>query len=493
MIGFLSIYYRIMAIGAVRRQAIITFFWKMAFTFIGFLSTMYFAHEVGASVLGAYFLFLSYNALFSQVTNGGLGGAAIKRISEGEAPSSYFSAYFTMRLILTVTILITLTFFRSHFVDLDNSGMFVWLLLSLLVSIISGPISSGVAGMGKMGVRSTCAALGNISGIIIQVILVYIGYETVGLAGGLVVGILIAAVIEFRFFDLQLTSFTWEHVKSLYSFSFWLFLTSGGTLIFSQADTVMIGYFMDNSDVGIYRIAFQFTTVATFVTYAIRDTLWPKVSRWGKKGDIGLIEKSLSNAISYSSALAIPVLIGGFLLGEKLLYFFYGAEFSQGYYALIILLFMQVVSMFQYFFTMYLDALNKPKESFKITVIGVGANIMLNFVLIPFIGINGAALATLLTMALNALLAGKLLSKIIPIQLDFTNLLGTLEASFVMGFLLIIYILLFPLLNIWTTLMAVFIGGCIYIVLLFKLNKQISNELYNIMSDLGFVWREWRR
>ena len=73
-----------MSIEPIQRQSIVSLVWQIAITVIGFSSTMYFAHAVGASVLGGYFLFIAYFGIIGLVTDGGFGGAAIKRISEGE-------------------------------------------------------------------------------------------------------------------------------------------------------------------------------------------------------------------------------------------------------------------------------------------------------------------------------------------------------------------------------------------------------------------------
>ena len=488
-----TLFSRIMNINPVQRQSIISLFWQITFTAIGFLSTMYFAHTVGAAVLGAYFLFLAYNGIFNMVSDGGFGGAAIKRISEGEEPDAYFSAYFVLRLVFTIIVVLALLVSKDYFVDLNTSGMFIWLLLALLVSVLAGPVSSGVAGTGKMGIRTTCAGIGNISRIILQVLAIYLGYEAAGLAGGTVAGILIATIIEFRFFDLHFVRFKWHHIKSLSVFSFWLFLTSGGVLVFSQADTVLIGYFMDNADVGIYRVALQFTMVATFTTYAIRHTLWPRVSHWSKSDEIELVEESLSRGISYSLILAVPVLTGGVVLGDKLLYFFYGAEFARGYLTLMVLLGVQVVNVFQYFFTMYLNALDYPKESFKVTAVGVVANIVLNIILIPVMGISGAAIATLVTMTLNAVLARRALSRLMTIRLERRSLLNIVAASVVMGVLVGGYRVLVPLTNVWVTLLAVGIGGAVYGVLVLKLDRKICDELRGIVEGMGMgvVWPGW--
>jgi len=481
----------IIKIGAVQRQSIITLFWQIAFTAIGFISTMYFAHKVGADILGAYFLFTAYQGIFSMVTDGGFGGAAVKRISEGYEQNAYFSAYFVIRLVFTVLVIVALLLFREYFVDINESGMIIWLILLLIVSLLAGSISSGVVGIGKVGISATCAAIGNISRVIIQVVAIYLGYEVVGLVGGVLVGLLITAIIEFHFLDLRFVRFRRTHIKSLSVFSFWLFLTSGGVLVFSQADTIMIGYFMNNADVGIYRVALQFTMVATFTTYALRGTLFPKVSHWGKSGEVGLVEESLSRAISYSLILAVPVFMGGMLLGDRLLYFFYGEDFASGYLALVALLAVQVVNVFQYFFTMYLDALDHPKESFKVTAVGVVSNIVLNIVLIPVMGIDGAAIATLATMILNAMLAKNALSRLMTIRVERRSLLNIMTAAVVMGVLIGVYRLLVPLSNVWITLLAVVLGGMAYVALVLKLDRRIMDELRGIVEGMGVLWPRW--
>lgn len=488
-----SVLSSILKINPIQRQSIISLFWQIAFTAVGFLSTMYFAHTVGPAVLGAYFLFLAYDGIFSIVTDGGFGGAAVKRISEGEEPDAYFSAYFIQRLVFTIVGVLILFMFKDYFVELNKSGMFFWLLLDLLISAFAGPIASGVAGTGKMGIRNTCAGISNISRVLFQIPAIYLGYETAGLAGGMVAGVLVAAIIEFRFFDLHFVRFNWTHIKSLSVFSFWLFLTSSGMLVFAQADTIIIGHFLDISNVGIYRVTLQFTTVATFSTYALRNTLWPRVSRWGKNNEIGMVEESLSRAISYSLILALPVLVGGVILGDRLLYVFYGADFARGYETLIILLAVQVVNVFQFLFTMYLDALDHPKESFKVTAVGVVANIFMNLMLIPVMGVSGAAIATLVTMTLNALLARRALSKLMTIRLEHHSLLNITIASVAMGVIVGVYRRFIPLSSIWITLIAVIVGGMVYGILVLKLDRKICDELREIVEKVGIgsVWPGW--
>ena len=479
-----------MSIEPIRRQSIVSLIWQIAFTFIGFLSTMYFARAVGAEVLGAYFLFVAYFSIIGLMTDGGFGAAAIKRISEGEESDAYFSAFVVLRSVFVTVVITALLALRSYFVDLDSAGTFIWLLVALFVSLLHGAVSSGIAGCGKMGISVTAVFINNVSRIIIQIAAVFLGYGVAGLAGGFVVGMLVGGIVQLRFFGLHFVRFGWRHLKSLSSFSFWSFLVSGGSLVFMYSDSVMIGYFLNNADVGVYRVIFQFTTLAAFTTTALRGTLWPRVSRWDKIGETGLIEDSLSRAFTYSLILVVPVFVGGALLGDKLLYFFYGADFVS-YTTLMILFIVQIMNIFQYFFTTYLSAMNQLKKLFKITVVAVIANIALNAALIPVMGISGAAVATLVTMTLNAVLARRVLAQMITLRMERSSLLNILKASVAMGIVVGVYRLIVPLSNVWLALVPVVLGGAVYGVLILKLDREIYEELRGILIQMNVAWPEW--
>jgi O-antigen/teichoic acid export membrane protein len=480
-----------MRIESMRRQSMISLTTTIALTIIGFMSTMYFAHVVGESVLGAYFLFVAYFSIFNLVGDAGFGGAVVKRISEGREQNEFFSAFVTLRVILLTVSVSALLLVRPMLVDIDTSGMFFWLLMALVIGVFSSIVGNGNYGSGKVGVHQTCGFL-NIAGrVIFQVVAVFLGFGAAGLAGGFVFGMIAGGIVGLRFLDLRFARFEMHHLKSLFSFSFWIFLSAGGSLVFSYADTVLIGYFMENADVGVYRIAFQFTTAATFTTVAMRTVLFPNMSKWSAHNEYNKLTSALTKGFTYSLLLAVPVLIGGLLLGDRLLYFCYGAGFVRGAPALYLLLAAQVVNVFMYLQTMGLLALDRPKESFKVAAVAATANILLNLTLIPRLGITGAAVATLLTMTLNAVLAYRVLKKIIVVRLEYSSVKNILISSAVMGVFVGGYRLVVPLSSVWLTLIPVLVGGIIYGAILLKLDTNIFNELRDILLKMGIVWPRW--
>ena len=119
-----------MDIGPVRRHSLIAFMSSIGVTAIGFFATIYIAHNAGATALGGFFLLLAYVGIIGLFTDGGISGAALQRISEGESQWEYFSAHAAVRCILLAATLTVLLAIRPVFVDLNQSGLFLWLLFS---------------------------------------------------------------------------------------------------------------------------------------------------------------------------------------------------------------------------------------------------------------------------------------------------------------------------------------------------------------------------
>jgi O-antigen/teichoic acid export membrane protein len=477
-----------MRIDPIQRQSLISLGSTIGLTAVGFLSTMYFTHTVGLSILGAYYIFVAYFGVFDLLGDGGFGSAAVKRISEGKDQNEFFTAFIFLRVVLMVVSVGFLLVAQPYLTDLASSGVLPWLILALVVSVFTNIASNGAYGRGKVGVNQIGGLINNLIRVVIQVLAVVLGYGIAGLAGGFVAGLLAAGLVNLRFLDLSPAPFRRSHVSSLFTFSFWTFLGAGGYLIFSYADTIMVGYFMTEADVGIYRVALQLTSIATFATVALHATLYPKVSYWGKQDDFASVERALARAFTYSLLLAVPVLVGGWILGERLLYFFYTASSAVGAGALSILLVVQVAHVFMFLQTMCLNALDRPKDSFRVTAIAVTANIVLNVLLIPAYGIVGASVATLVTMVLNAALAYRALSRSIRVRIEPQPIGHIVLAALVMGIVIIVFSLIIPLTNVFVVLAAVGLGGLIYLLLLLRIDRGIHDELKDLSGKLGIPW-----
>ncbi|MBR5814842.1 MAG: polysaccharide biosynthesis C-terminal domain-containing protein [Methanocorpusculaceae archaeon] len=486
-----SILHRIMSLSAIRRQSTLSLFFTILITITGFFSTMLFTHILGKDLMGVYYLFLAYFGIFNMIGDGGFGSAAVKRISEGKEQNAYFTAYACLRGLLIIVSTLVLLTLSPFFVDLQDYHLVQLVLLALASAGIFHTITMGVYGLGHVGIYNTGFGLSELARIIIQIGTVLLGYSVYGLIGGYIAGIIISGILCIKYFTFKPAKFGIRHIKSLFVYGFWIFLISTGSIAFSYADTIFIGYFMTNGDVGVYRTAFQFTTAAAFITAAIAPTLTPKISRWSKDNEWDKIAPPVSRGITFGLILAMPILFGGIFIADKLLYYFYGADFVAGAVACCILFAVQIVSVFTTFLGTALTASDHARQSFYATASAALINIILNCLLIPILGINGAAVATLISYSVNAILIAHFLKRYITVNIEKRPILNIIISAAVMGLFVFVYKLFVPLDNVILTLIPVCIGAVIYFFLLFKIDRGIRDEIAGMVTTLGLPWPKW--
>ncbi len=481
----------IMRIPAIQRQSALSLISTIGITIFGFISTMLFSHLLGKDLMGVYYLFLAYYGIFNMIGDGGFGQAAVKRISEGKEQNEYLTAYATLRALLIIVSTLLLLVLSPFFVDLQAYNLIPWIIAALVASFFGHTITYGVYGLGHVGINNVAGGISEFFRILIQILAVLLGFSVYGLCGGYIVAIIIGGIICLKYFTFKPAKFTVHHITSLATYGFWIFLIGTGSIVFAYADTIFIGYFMTNGDVGVYRTAYQFTSIATLITMAITGTLTPKISHWSVNNQMDKIAPVVTRGITLSLILAIPVAMGGLLLSERLLYYFYGAAFAEGSTVCSILLIMQIVAVFISLMGVALTASDHARQSFYATVTAAVVNIIFNIVLIPILGINGAAIATLMSYALNAVLIAHFLKRYITIRFELRPIAHIIIASLVMTIFIFIYMQFVSLDNVVVTLIPVVIGALIYFFLLFKLDHGIRNDLADMVTTFGLPWPKW--
>lgn len=474
-----------MNINPIQRQTLLTFGSLIAVTGIGYVSTFYFARYLGPAVLGSFFLFLAYYGIFDLIGDGGFGGAAIKRISEGKSQNEYYSAYIILRLILLCLSILVFIIISPVLSGIQENGLLIWLVVALIAGTVYSIISGNLYGTAQVGILQVSNLVNTIVKNLVQIVAVFIGFGIGGLVFGFIAGMMASVALNIKYLRLTFTRCDRSHFQSLLSFSIWTFLSSGGALIFTYADTILIGQFMTEADVGIYRIAFQLASVASFMAIAFHTVLYPRISQWHAENTNTKIEQALIRSFTYSLFFAIPITAGGILLADKLLYYIYSASFEAGAEVLAILLFVQIANIFLYLQTMCLNAMDRPRVSFNITAISAILNILLNIVLIPLMGISGAAIASLLTMSMNAVLAYVMLRSSLKVRIDLLSTFNIVISALGMAVFLVLYMYVFPIRSFVGLGLAIGIGAVLYFAIVLKIDRSIRSDLKVLLDTMN--------
>lgn len=234
--------------------------------------------------------------------------------------------------------------------------------------------------------------------------------------------------------DLKLeTDFDFSVGKDMLIFSLPLFSSAAMVLIMSQMDTLVMGFFLPSEKVGLYRGAYPLARLIPLILSSstfIYLPVFTKLHAKSKKTEIVGIYR-ISTRWIYS--LTFPVFLIIFLFPETVIGFLFGAEYEA---AALILRILSVGFMGRVVVGMNgmtLTGGGKPKINMYGNLVGGTSNMVLNFTLIPFLGVLGAAISTSFSyMAQNAYQSLKLNSIFDIHPFDQTYLKTILISSIVM-------------------------------------------------------------
>ena len=168
-----------------------------------------------------------------------------------------------------------------------------------------------------------------------------------------------------------------------------------------NTDIVMLGWMRTAAEIGYYSATQKIIFTLYVLPTLIASATFPVMARLAhdRLAFKAFFEKTMHGALM----IALPVTVGGVITGPRLIELFYGAEYLPATASYIILLFTVPIAFATAIINNALIAHNSQKHFLAYASIGLSMNIALNFILIPFLGINGAALATFITQTATGL------------------------------------------------------------------------------------------
>lgn len=189
-------------------------------------------------------------------------------------------------------------------------------------------------------------------------------------------------------------------------------LLAGSQVINHQADILLLGVLATVNDVGQYRVAVQIADALVVVLLAITASITPHLASLHSKGDWHTIQQVLVSAHRAGMSILVPLAVLVALAGGGFLEFMFGAEFSDASGAVTILASGKALYAGVGFCGIALSMFGFASVATVVTLLTALLNIALNWLLIPRYGIEGAAVATSLSLVIvNAALAMWIKSK----------------------------------------------------------------------------------
>lgn len=180
-------------------------------------------------------------------------------------------------------------------------------------------------------------------------------------------------------------------------------IASFAIVIYMKSDQIMIGRMLGNKVVGIYSVAVTISGVAQFLPAAIASTMLPGLTTAYKENS----EKFESVYIDYFEKIIIlmfSIIILLLVFSSPIIFSAYGEEYMVAVPIIRIYAISELFSAIGVAEGAYINIYGLQKKSMKVTCMAAAANIILNAILIPRYGCEGAAFATIVAMLMQSIL-----------------------------------------------------------------------------------------
>ena len=180
--------------------------------------------------------------------------------------------------------------------------------------------------------------------------------------------------------------------------AFPLAFVDGISLINNQAAIIILGFFVSDAEIGVYRVAAQVSTLASFGLDAVNLVVAPRFAELYEKGDLAKLQRLVTISARVILAMNMGFTLGYVLLGRLFLRLVFGPAYLGAYIPLLILLVGQAVNSAAGSVGMLLNMTRHERDTAKGLAVSAILNVVLNLLLVPLLGIIGAAIATAVSL-----------------------------------------------------------------------------------------------
>jgi O-antigen/teichoic acid export membrane protein len=365
------------------------------------------ARYLGPERLGVLTYVQSYIAIFGFLVGLGLDNVAIREIVKYPKKSGEIVGTSLGLMLITFFFVILLVNITSN--EFENTEEINLLIAILSLGMISHVFAIFVCyARAKVNIKSISVAviLSEIVLLIVKIILIEVKAPLLYFVIIDTLNILILSICFTIFYrqsndPYKSLSFSIPFARKILKDSWPLMLSSGVIIFYMRVDQIMIKEMLTFSELGSYAVSVRISESWYFLPMIITITLFPMIIT---AKELGEDEYKLRMAQLFSVTIWIAILMSLIILifSENIISILFGEEFGMASEVLKIQAFAGIFVAMGYVNGKWMVAENYTKLSLLRHIYGLIINFVLNLILIPLYGINGAAISTLVAVLFSS-------------------------------------------------------------------------------------------
>ena len=363
---------------------------------------IYVARYLGPANFGLLSYAGSFVGLFSALVTLGLDNIVVRELVKDEKKRDELLGTTFILKIITSILVLTIIFIAVRFTDNDNfTNLLIFIIaigtifqsFNVIQFYFQAKVLSKYTVYAQIFATILCS--------VIKLLLIHLNMGLIYFAMvTLIQSIILALGFVAMYIKQKLNLFNWRPKFDLARFLLkdsWPLILSGIAIsIYMKIDQVMIKNMLDAKAVGNYAVAVRLSEVWYFIPMIITNSLFPAIinaKKISEKLYYERLQKLYDLMVWLSIGIALPIM----LFSHNIINLLFGIQYQEAAGILKIYVWAGVSVFLGVASSQYLLAENYTKISFLSTFIGAIINVILNIILIPRYGTNGAAIATVIS------------------------------------------------------------------------------------------------
>jgi len=438
------------------------------------------ARYLGQEGVGYYSTIYAFLAIFGILIDLGMQMTTTKIISDPkEDESKILSNALTIRLIGSVIFLglapIIAIFFP--YPTIVKTGMLI-----SIVGFVSASLTSTLISLFQKHLLMLRVAIAEISakiiylGLILSTVYFDFGFYGILFAASMDSLLTFVILIYFASKEIKLKpTFDFDIWKKILSLTWPIGLTITLNLIYFKGDIFIMSLIRSQSEVGLYGAPYRILEVLINIIYLFLGLIMPLMATAVAIKNIEKLKIIIQSVFDFLLIITIPMIVGGYFLGEKIMIIVAGPEFIISGKIIKILLIATGTIFIAALFGYAVVALNKQKKAIPFYAINAVISTIGYLIFIPKYGYWGAAWMTVFSEIFILISAAYVLKKSINFLPGLKMLPKIIVASLVMS----LPLYLFNQISLFVLLPA---GVVIYFISLYLIKGIDKNIILEIIK-----------
>lgn len=413
----------------------------VAFKLSSFVFTILIANYVSQDDVGAFYLALSIGGFiiifaelgFTQV----IGRYVPFYLGKGDKKSAMelvrSAVYTSLVLAVVVAAIVASTgIVPAIFANPALASLLPWIAAYIVVYQCFNLVAAISVGFKNLKDNAVSSNIQNISKLVIVIALVTLGIRD---ASALMAASILSFAIGFIWLFgkvkgrvLQAAAgvgFTWNPLKvpsiilqtrqDIWKFGLTMVFAMSLVSLITYTDRLFLGLLLQegvNAQIAVYSIATGLAGLVSIFAASIMAIFLPVISEIHGRADSSKIRAASQTALRWVLFSSVPIAAFLAAFSSPMLKLLYGAEYEPGYLALSLFSVGMLATMAGVVQRTILAATRLLRQELLIGIFGLLLNVLLNYLLIPPYGINGAALGSAISFIAMAFLYQRATRKI---------------------------------------------------------------------------------